>query len=167
MPAKPSISDKTPKTLTREDEITRFVDLYGDDAPAKMMEALERQFLILHNRSQVALGLAGIVITTTGFSGRLIAGTNPVGQTLIVLGVSLTMISALLVVVGVLHLRWLTQQPGDLLRPWLETCLAYRDKKTNFYRAGIILLLVGITLYVAAIAVMLMNPTAAALPMNR
>lgn len=155
------------KTLTRSEEIDRFIAMYGDEGSAKMMEAMERQFLILHNRSQVALGLAGIVITTTGFSGRLIAGTSKLAQALIVTGVSLTMIAALLVVLGVLHLRWLTQQPGDLIRPWLETCLAYRDKKTNYYRAGIILLILGIAAYVAAIAVMLMNPLIDALPMIR
>ena len=155
------------KTLTRSEEIDRFVALYGEEGTSKMMEAMERQFLILHNRSQVALGLAGIVITTTGFSGRIIAGTSALAQGLIVAGVGLAMVSALLVVLGVLHLRWLTQQPGELIRPWLETCLAYRDKKTNYYRAGIILLLVGIALYVAAIAVMLMNPTIHTLPMTR
>ena len=155
------------KILTRQEEIDRFIALFGNDSPSKMMEAMERQFLILHNRSQVALGLAGIVITTTGFSGRIIAGTNALAQGLIVAGVSLAMLSALLVVLGVLHLRWLTHQPGDLVRPWLETCLAYRDKKTNYYRAGIIMLLVGIALYVAAIAVMLMNPTINTVPMTR
>ena len=109
----------------------------------------------------------GIIVTTTGFSGRIIAGTNRTAQVLIVAGVSLAMISALLVVSGVLHLRWLTQQPGDLVQPWLETCLEYRDRKTNFYRVGIIFLLMGIALYVVAIAVMLMNPSVGALPMAR
>lgn len=157
---------KLRKTVTRQEEIDRLIVMYRDDT-AKMMEAMERQFLILHNRSQVALGLTGIVVTTTGFSGRIIAGTNALAQALIVLGVTLTLASALLVVLGVLHLRWLTQQPGELVRPWLETCLSYRDKKTNFYRAGIIVLLVGIALYVAAIAVMLMNPKMDMLPMVR
>ncbi len=156
-----------PKTVTRNEEIDRIVQMYGEGAPEKMMEMMERQFLILHHRSQVALGLAGIVVTTTGFSGRIIAGTNALAQILIVMGVSLTMFSALLVVLGVLHLRWLTQQPGNLIRPWLETCLAYRDRKTRFYRAGIILLILGIALYVAAIAVMLLNPKMDALPMVR
>jgi hypothetical protein len=140
--------------------------MYTQD-PAKMMEAMERQFTILHNRSQVALGLAGIVVTTTGFSGRIIAGTNRTGQVLIILGVGFTLLAAMLVVSGVLHLRWLTQQPGDLVRPWLETCLEYRDRKTRFYRVGIVFLLLGIGLYVAAIAVMLLNPSAGAVPMVR
>ena len=150
--------------LTREQEIDRFIALYGEEQPGKIMEAMERQFAILHNRSQVSLGLAGIVVTTTGFSGRLIAGTNILGQMLIIAGVTLSLLSAVVLVLGVLHLHWLTQQPGELVRPWINSCLDYRDKKTNFYRAGAILLTVGIACYVAAIAVMLLNPGADALP---
>ena len=167
------------QNLTREAEADRIIAMYGPDAPdapgapdasdspsaaTRVMEMLERQFLILHNRSQVALGLAGIVVTTTGFSGRLIAGTNTLAQMLIVAGVVLSLVAAVVVVLGVMHLRWLTHQPGELLRPWLITCIAYRDKKTTYYRAGIMLLMIGIALYVLAIAVMLLNPKSDPLP---
>ncbi|MEX2215059.1 MAG: hypothetical protein WD768_13070 [Phycisphaeraceae bacterium] len=150
--------------LSCDAEADRILAMYGSDAPTRIMEMLERQFLILHHRSQVALGLAGIVVTTTGFSGRLIAGTNALAQGLIIFGVGLTMLAAVVVVLGVMHLRWLTHQPGEMVRPWLLTCLAYRDKKTRFYRAGILLLMLGIALYVLAIAVMLLNPRADSLP---
>ena len=153
--------------IDRQHEMERIIAFYGEDQPARMMEALERQFMILHNRAQVLLGLAGIVVTTTGFSGRIIAGTNVLAQVLIIAGVALTLLAAGIVVWGVLHLRWLTQQPGELLRPWLMTCLTYRDMKTGYYRIGIVLLLLGLAAYVAAIAVMLVNPEVDAVPMVR
>jgi len=145
--------------LNLENEKQRLVDIY-EHSPAKVMEALERQFAILHNRSQILLGLCGVIITTTGFSGRLIAGTNVLAQTLIIAGVSLTLLAAAVVVWGVLHLRWLSQQLGDNLDVWVITCLAYRDRKTRAYRAAITIFLVGAALYVGAIAVMLINPDA-------
>ncbi|MGB7156722.1 MAG: hypothetical protein WBD40_01570 [Tepidisphaeraceae bacterium] len=40
--------------------------------------------VVLHNRAQVLLALCGIVVTTTGFSGRLVAGTNAAAQWLII-----------------------------------------------------------------------------------
>lgn len=144
--------------LNREDEAERLIRFYGEDAGGKIMETLERQFVILHNRAQVLLGLCGIVVTTAGFSGRFIAETGPWSQVLIVVGVALALLAAAVVVYGVLHLRWLSQQDGQLLRPWLLTCLAYRDRKTNFYRAAILILLVGLTAYVAALSIMLLNP---------
>lgn len=150
-----------PIILDREQEADRLMTLYGPDGLTRVMEMLERQFAILHNRSQVLLGLCGIVVTTTGFSGRLIAGTGPAAQALVIAGVGLCLVSAVVVVWGVLHLRWLSQQPGQLGREWMLTCLTYRDRKTAAYRAAIVLMLAGLTLYVGAIALMLLHPAAA------
>ena len=83
--------------LSRTEEADRILALYGDDLPA-VMTMLERQFVVLHNRAQVLLTLCGIVISTTGFSGRIIAGTNALAQVLIVGGVALVLLSAAIVV---------------------------------------------------------------------
>ena len=147
--------------LTRAEEARRILDHYGKDEFILIMEMLERQFTVLHNRAQVLLGLCGIVITTTGFSGRIIANTDKLAQLCIVVGVFLVLIAAAVVVWGVLHLRWLTIQPGESTEQWLHTCLTYRDRKTNSYRVGIALLLIGLTFYVIAIADMLLNPRVA------
>ena len=149
--------------LKREAETRRILDRYGDDLPA-IMAMLERQFGVLHNRAQVALGLAGIVVSTTGFSGRLVAGTNTLSQLLIISGLTLILLSAAVVVYGVLHLRWLTMQGGDSTAAWLVTSLRYRDRKTSAYRVGVIILLVGLVLYGGALAVTLLNPEKDALP---
>ncbi len=152
--------------MTPEQEADRILRMYGPDQP-RIMELLERQFVILHNRAQVLLTLCGVVITVTGFSGRLIAGTNRLAQVLVIGGVSLSLLAAIVVVWGVLHLWWLTQQPGDDVRAWLLSCLAYREGKTRAYRAGLIILIVGLTLYVGAIAIMLWYPLLGSLPMLR
>ena len=146
--------------MTREDEADRILAMYGSDNVPRVMELLERQFAILHNRAQVLLTLCGVVITVTGFSGRLVAGTNRLAQVLIIGGVTLSLVAAVTVVRGVLHLWWLTQHPGDLPRAWLIHALGYRDRKTRAYRVAIIVLAIGLTLYVGAIAVMLLYPHA-------
>ena len=151
------------RCLTRDEEADRILAVYRDDLPA-IMTMLERQFVVLHNRAQVLLTLCGIVISTTGFSGRIIAGTNVLAQVLIIGGVGLVLLSAAIVVWGVLHLRWLTMQHGENTRDWLLTSLNYRDMKTNSYRIGIVVMLIGLTLYVAAIAVMLLYPHVNGLP---
>src|SRR4051812_4484915 len=120
--------------LTLDDEADRILSAYGDH-PSKLgeiMSMLERQFAVLHNRAQVLLTLCGIVISTTGFSGRLIAATNRPAQVLVIVGVALVLFSAAVTVWGVQHLSWLTLQRGLLMREWLLTCLAYRDRKTRF-----------------------------------
>jgi len=154
-------------SLSREQECARILQQFGPDRIEAIMTMLERQFTVLHNRTQVMLGLCGIVITTTGFSGRIIAGTNLAAQILIISGLALVLLSAAVVVWGVLHLRWLTQQPGEDVRAWLMAALTYRDRKTDSYRVGVALLLVGLTVYVVAIAIMLVYPEHDVVPLNR
>jgi hypothetical protein len=152
-----------PPPLSQEQEIRRILGAYGPNLP-EIMAMLERQFAVLHNRAQVLLALCGIVISTTGFSGRLIAGTNELAQGLIIAGIALVLLSAAVVVWGVLHLRWLTLQGGTDVDSWLATSLDYRDRKTELYRVAIMLMLAGLALYVASIAVMLRNPNVDGLP---
>lgn len=154
------------RQLDRHREMERIEAMFGRDQ-ASIMAMLERQFGVLHNRTQVLLGLCGIVITTTGFSGRIIAGTNSAAQISIIAGVGLVLLAAVWVSWGVLHLRWLTQQPGAVLEQWLATTLAYRDRKTRIYRQGVILMLSGLTCYVVAIAIMLRFPEMDAVPLVR
>lgn len=149
-----------PRTLSRDAEADRILREYESRGFETIMSMLERQFLVLHNRAQVLLALCGIIISTTGFSGRIIAGTSRLAQVLIVGGVGLTLLSAMIVAWGVLHLRWLTMQPGQSLRDWLLASLRYRDVKTRAYRVGLIVALVGITLYCGSIALMLLDPLA-------
>jgi len=151
------------KRITLDDECARIAREF-DSSFASTMTMLERQFTVLHNRAQLLLTLCGIVISTTGFSGRVIAGTNSVAQWLIIVGIGLVLLSAVVVVSGVLHLRWLTLQPGENYVAWLHESLSYRDKKTGWYRAGIVLMLIGLTFYVAAISVMLLYPHVDGLP---
>ncbi len=143
--------------LSLPQEADRILAEYDEKLP-DIMAMLERQFTVLHNRAQVLLTLCGIVISTTGFSGRLVAGTNRYAQAYIIIGVGLILLAAIVCSWGVLHLRWLTMQKGDDLREWLETSLRYRDRKTTSYRVAVIIMLLGLTTYCIAMAIMLANP---------
>ena len=79
-------------------------------------------------------------------------------------GVALVLAAAAVVCWGVLHLRWLTMQAGKNIPEWLTTSLKYRDAKTKCYRVGLMLLLAGMVLYSAAVAIMLLNPHEGVLP---
>lgn len=149
--------------LTREQEAGRIIHEYQGNLP-RIMEMLERQFGVLHGRAQVLLTLCGIVISTTGFSGRIIAGTNELAQAFIISGVALILLSAAVVCYMVLHLRWLTLQAGENVQTWLLTSLRYRDLKTKSYRVALLIMIAGLASYCIAIAIMLANPTQDGLP---
>jgi hypothetical protein len=148
------------KQMPLEDEHARLMREYADMPFETLMATLERQFSVLHNRSQILLTLCGIIITTTGFSGRFIAATNTFAQVSCILSIIFVLLAAAMVVWRVLHLHWLTGQLGEDRAAWLRRSLQYRDRKTLGYRSGIMLLLIGLSFYVTAIATMLVYPPA-------
>lgn len=155
------LDNMTPKPailLDRDAERESILARYGHERFEAIQGLMERQLDVLLSRAQLMLGLCGIAITTTGFSGRLIAGTSRLGQGLIIGGLGLVLAAAALLVWGVLHLTWITQRDSQFIDTWLDAVLRYRDHKTRLYRIAIFLLLIGLALYVGAIAVMLLNP---------
>lgn len=144
----------------QHEEASRILSLYHE--PREIVALLERQFGVLTSRAQVLLGLCGIVITTTGFSGRSIASTGLLAQWLVVSGIFFVLFAAAAIVWGILQLNWITCYGGfdskDDPVGALVRMLVYRDRKTRAYRMGLILLLVGLALYVTAIALMVLAP---------
>src|ERR1700742_2520194 len=93
--------------LTREEEKESILQRYGHERFEAIQGLIERQLDVLMSRAQLLLGLCGIAITTTGFSGRNIAGNSFTGQALIVVGLGLVLVAAALLVWGVLHVTWI------------------------------------------------------------
>lgn len=127
-------------------------------------QLLVAQFATLQARAGYVLTFCGVVITTTGFSGRLIAGTNAAAQGCIIAGVSLVLLAAWMVLVAVLRVRWTTQSLQEVASPDgavtdpLPGLLARRDRRTRTLRVATLVAMVGMSFYVAAIAIMLAFP---------
>jgi hypothetical protein len=146
--------------LTRDEEVQQITRFHGELGAGAIYTLLERQFAVLTSRAQILLGLCGIMITTTGFSGRMIAGTNPLAQLMIIIAMGTVLVAATITVRGLLKLKWLTQFPAANTEEWLEMALDYRDKKTALYDWATIVLTVGLALYAVAIGLMLHSPNA-------
>lgn len=140
--------------MTPTQEAQRILALCSNDT-ARALELLERQLNTLHTRAQVLLSLAGVVITVTGFSGRIIASTSTVAQVLVVAGLAVVVCSAIWVYLGVMGLRWITADFDGEAGEALGRVVARRDRKTRRYRIGGIVLSAGLVLYGAAVALML------------
>jgi hypothetical protein len=122
------------------------------------LDLLDRQLGTLHTRAQVLMSLAGVVVTVTGFSGRTIAGTSPLGQASIVAGLAVVLTSAVWLYARVMRIRWFTSaldaEPADALEAMIER----RNRKTAAYQIGGAILCAGFALYCLAIASMLLSP---------
>ncbi|MHC4884735.1 MAG: hypothetical protein ACYTGH_06585 [Planctomycetota bacterium] len=129
-----------------------------DDNVLKALQMLESQLTVVHSRSQVLTSLAGVVVTVTGFSGRIIANTNTTAQVLIIAGLAIVLFAAIYTFQSVMQLKWVTSELGECTVDSLERVIIRRNRKTRAYRIGGRILGVGLILYGLAVAVMLLNP---------
>lgn len=152
--------------MNAHEEASRILALVRGDG-ARALEFLERQLNTLHARAQVLMSLAGVVVTVTGFSGRLIAGTNLAAQIFLIAGLVCVLVSAAVVFARVMSVRWVT---SALAEPEIVVALAQviarRDRKTRSYTFGGCVLVLGIALYCVAIAIMLLNPEPLGVPVR-
>jgi hypothetical protein len=143
--------------MTAKEEANNILSLTKNDM-LKALELLEKQLNTLHLRAQVLMSLAGIVITVTGFSGRLIAATSPISQILVISGLATVLTSAVWVFSQVMGIKWVTMGLTENAAESLEKIIERRNRKTRAYSQGGVILCVGLLLYAIAFAMMLLNP---------
>lgn len=161
------MKSENPKTqlLDSKTEASRILAMCDNNLQAAMA-VIERQFNTLHNRAQVLFSFCGIVITVTGFSGRLIAGTSDLAQGLIIAGLAVVVACAFYMFHSVMTLRWATQRLAESNEETILRVIRRRNLKTSAYRRGGYILFVGIILYGLAIAIMLLNPVPLEVPVR-
>ncbi|MGJ8639729.1 MAG: hypothetical protein ACSHYA_10075 [Opitutaceae bacterium] len=118
----------------------------------------QHQLDVIYTRAQVLLSLAGMVVTVTGFSGRLIAGSSPMAQVFLVAGLFVSLSSAIWVFLRVMRVRWVTVMLAQDETSALEHALMRRNRKTRAYAIGGTILCIGLVLYCISISLMLIDP---------
>jgi uncharacterized membrane protein YcjF (UPF0283 family) len=158
------IVSRRSKELSREAECQRILTAHGPPNFERISEALDRQFNTINNRAQLLLGICGVLISASVVvtTGRLIgrraefAHQHLAGVLFVAAGI-LEIAAAAVVVGGVLHIRWITQQPEQDLHHWVHSTLIYRDRKTLAYRWAIVLVLLSMISYQVAISIALLQ----------
>lgn len=143
--------------ITPEQESEKILELTGGDL-CSSLELLDKQVSTIHTRAQVLMSLCGVVITVTGFSGRIIAGTSLVSQISIIIGLAVVLISAIYLYAKVMRIRWFTTELETDSKKCLARIITRRNAKTKAYTIGGFILCCGFILYCVAVALMLLNP---------
>jgi hypothetical protein len=155
-----------PIKCTLEEEASNLKRFFSGDGPAAL-SLVERQLNAIHMRAQVVIGFAAVAVTTTGFSGRLIAATNVFAQVSIISGLVIILASCLSIFLRVLRVEWVVSRSlRDDLEETLVGILTSRNNKTRAYRLGSAGVFVGLIVYAIAISIMLLNPEPIAVPVR-
>jgi hypothetical protein len=149
-----------------ETEAAQLTQFFKNDGPGGLA-LVERQLNAIHMRAQVVIGFAAVAVTTTGFSGRLIAGTNLLAQVSIIAGLAIILASCLTIFLRVLSVDWVISRAlGGDLDETLVRVLHSRNHKTRAYRFGSAGVFIGLTVYALAITIMLLNPEPLTVPVR-
>lgn len=144
------------------DEAAHMLELHGTAAAA--MKALSAQFSVIQSRTQLLLTLATLTLTITGFSGPKIALSGAFARGAMIAGLVLVLAGVVAALIGSLRIRWLTQFIGGDAREELAAIIAYRNRKTAWFAWELLLVVGGLSCYVAAVIAYLSTTPIEAIP---
>ena len=146
------------KKLTPEEELQFLKEIHGQAWVTAILDGLRDSFTVLQTRAQMLLGLVTICLTITGFSGPKVAESGALPRFFVFLGVVSVLVSALVVLCGPLHIRWMTQYRAEQMDTTLVHLIRRRNRRTCLYHLAVAWLLVGLTGYVLSFAAFLLKP---------
>ncbi len=134
-----------------EAELGYLLEIHGQKNYSKVFDVLVKQFDVLQSRAQLLLGLVTISLTITGFSGPKIAASSTFSKISISYGLVFILVSAVLMLMGPLQLRWGTHRCKDTISDSLIHLIVRRNERTKKYHLASALLIVGLTGYVGSV----------------
>lgn len=139
------------RTQTPEQELDYLLEIHGRGNYSKVFDVLVQHFAVLQSRAQLLLGLVTIALTITGFSGPKIAASSMFSRVSIAGGLAFILVSAVLMLMGPLQLRWGTRRCKDTIHDSLVLLIVSRNERTRKYHLASIFLIVGLSGYVASL----------------
>ncbi len=136
---------------TPEQELDYLLEIHGEGNYSKVFDVIVKQFDVLQSRAQLLLGLVTISLTITGFSGPKIAASSTFSKASIAVGLIFILVSAVLMLMGPLQLRWGTRRCKDTIHDSLVHLIIRRNERTRKYHLASIFLIVGLTGYVGSV----------------
>ena len=104
------------------------------------------------DRRFILLALVGtLALTITGFSGPRIAESGMFARISMAIGIVFVLVAMVILLLGGLRIRWISQLVGEDARLSLVRILQYRNKKTTLYFFELTLLVLGLASYVASV----------------
>ncbi len=132
-----------------KDEARLMLQLFPNWAAC--YQILSKHFDTLQGRTQMMLTLGTLTLTITGFSGPSMAASNTLSRYAIIVGISLVLISIIMILLSVLNINWLTQVGSEDPEKILILLIERRNKRTKWFHWQLISLTIGLVFYVVAV----------------
>lgn len=134
------------------EEARRICALFGDK-PADLVSFLSGQLSVLKSQAHMLVGLCGLAITVTGFSGAHMIRAGTVSALSMICGIGLIVVGLLVCLRTLARMRWVTQDLHEDLVETATTVITRRNAEqlnllisSTFVAAGLVAYLVAVVL---------------------
>lgn len=123
------------------------------DQPIQLIQYLSHQIATVKTYAQVLIGLCGLTITVTGFSGAHMIRSGSVAASLMVAGIGLVVIGLVTCIRTITRLRWVSQDLSDDLAATTMVVLHRRNRQQRAVSVAAVFVAGGLCCYLAAVTV--------------
>ena len=134
------------------EEARRLHQLHADQ-PAALVHFLTTQIITVKTYAQVLVGLCGLTITVTGFSGAHMIRSGSLSAGLMVAGIALVLVGLVLSIRTMMQLRWVSQDLRDDLVEMAAIVIQRRNHQQRMLSGAAGFVVAGLACYLAAVMV--------------
>lgn len=133
-----------------EDEASHLLELF-EGRPVELLVFLSNQLAVLKSQASMMMGLAGLTITVTGFSGHHMVRAGALSSAFMVTGVLGVLCAVIVTLRVMLTVRWVSQDLGPDLKETATAVIRRRDSQQNALRVGGLFLAIGLSGYLISV----------------
>ncbi len=134
------------------DEARRLHALYTGRAP-DLVAHLSSQLGTVKTYAQVLVGLCGLTVTVTGFSGAHMIRAGSVSASFMVGGIALVLVGLILCIRTITLLRWVSQDLHDDITETARIVIARRNGQQRMLGIAAVFVVGGLACYLAAVVI--------------
>ena len=134
------------------EEARRLHDLF-EARPSDLVRYLSQQIHTVKTYAQVLVGLCGLTVTVTGFSGAHMIRAGSLSAALMCIGIALVLIGLVASIRTITVLRWVSQDLRDDLIETAKIVIARRNHQQRNLSVAAVFVVGGLAFYLAAVVV--------------
>lgn len=138
--------------LSREESARRIVR-YFDGQAAGLLNYLVNQVATVRQQAQTMLGLCGLIITVTGFSGPRMIESSRLSAWAMVTGIALTLVGAVLSLHVMIQVRWVSEELAKDTVTMVMRVFARRDRQNRQTIVAGFFVAAGLAAYLLSVAI--------------
>jgi hypothetical protein len=143
----------TDESLVDVNEEARHLERLFAGQPIALVQYLGHQIATVKTYAQVLIGLCGLTVTVTGFSGAHMIRSGSTAAALMVAGIALVMIGLITCLRTITRLHWVSQDLRDDLSETLAIVLQRRNRQQRALVVAAVFVAGGLAFYLAAVTV--------------